>query len=391
MEELQGMRHGFHLSSRVTLQSCFGRAPSNSSHVTMKRFCQATAIPVQYMGGNKRWHIQGKSRLLNVGSKHEGKHKVYRLCRFKMVPALGVIQRVLYETSQQLEEFYPESMLDFGSGPGTCVAACADKWPRLSEAITIEPSRSMADICSRLLERGPGSSLRVRRALSLPEYVGHVAKEDLPKFDVVTASYTFSELPSESARLVALSMLWEMVAHEGVLVLVESATSHGIDVVAQARRALVEDGLRYDTVFGSSQEVEDAADAVRVIAPCTHSLPCPMLHKKYPEGRFKTGCHFLQRTERLLTNPSSKGSGVGRRAQTERYSYLVLQKIANGVSAGSSSGRILRRPLLAKRQVILDLCQGDGRLERKTATKANSGSEVYRRARKASWGNVWST
>ena len=307
-----------------------------------------------------------------------------------MLPAFGVVQRVLHEVGVRLPEFAPKSMLDFGAGPGTSLFCCADKWPSISEAVLIEPSRSMTEVCEKLV--GEGLEVSVGRARSLPEYIGGVAREDFPKFDIVTASYTFGELPSDPARLVALSLLWEMVEDGGILVLVEGATPHGLDVIAQARTTLVEDKVEYGVVFGSdTAELPKEACNVQVIAPCTHALACPMAHKDYPAGRFRSGCHFVQRTQRLLTNPSGKGSGVGRSEQTEKFSYIVMRK-RGPCSLEDDLGqvsRILRKPLLATRHVIMDVCGGSGKLERRTITKANSSGETYRRARKSTWGQLW--
>ena len=65
----------------------------------------------------------------------------------------------------QLPGFTPQSMLDFGSGPGTAVWAASMVWPELLKCVAIEPSVSMENVSLRLLGQLEGLEVERRRRL----------------------------------------------------------------------------------------------------------------------------------------------------------------------------------------------------------------------------------
>ena len=193
--------------------------------------------------------------------------------------------------------------------------------------------------------------------------------------DLVLAAYVLSELPSDKARMVATSMLWERVAEGGLLVLVERGDPFGSHTVRSARRLLLE---RFGCVGeGSGPEgggpgggglgnsaADGAADgtstggsrrrrrrplppvAAEVLAPCLHSRACPQWDLEQGSA-FKGWCHFTQRVR------SPKTKHVGKPTKDERYSYVVIRKVlrkgsesaaatpaeeGTGVGAGADAG-----------------------------------------------------
>ncbi len=48
---------------------------------------------------------------------------------------------------------------------------------------------------------------------------------------------------------------------------------------------------------------------------------------------------------------------------------------------------MIRRPQIRKGQVLLDLCEPDERLRRRTVTKRHG--DLYKAARDADWGDPW--
>ncbi|CAM5511365.1 rRNA methyltransferase OS=Streptomyces alboniger OX=132473 GN=CP975_10115 PE=4 SV=1 [Streptomyces alboniger] len=49
--------------------------------------------------------------------------------------------------------------------------------------------------------------------------------------------------------------------------------------------------------------------------------------------------------------------------------------------------RVVRRPQIRKGQVLLDLCETEERLSRRTVTKRHG--DLYKAARDADWGDGW--
>jgi ribosomal protein RSM22 (predicted rRNA methylase) len=48
---------------------------------------------------------------------------------------------------------------------------------------------------------------------------------------------------------------------------------------------------------------------------------------------------------------------------------------------------VVRRPQIRKGQVLLDLCEPDEQLRRRTVTRRHG--DLYRAARDADWGDAW--
>lgn len=59
------------------------------------------------------------------------------------------------------------------------------------------------------------------------------------KYDVVLSSYTLTELESEAAMAAAAQLLWELVAPNGVLALIEAGNPLGSHVVRSARKMVL--------------------------------------------------------------------------------------------------------------------------------------------------------
>ncbi|GBG27405.1 Methyltransferase-like protein 17, mitochondrial [Hondaea fermentalgiana] len=263
------------------------------------------------------------------------------------------------------------SMLDFGSGAGSSVLAARDTdalRTTLDEATLIDPSRSMWEIAQTLIEPPPdlrrpiedilsdyrnakiidptdgngsegegadnnGEAPKRRPNLSLlwspslPEMVQGLNSEDYPQYDLVTAMFSFSELPSDQARAVALAYLWKLVKPGGVLIIAEHSDIGSRNIVLDARELLIE-----QTTLSRAATRVLAMDPFRgsrprIIAPCPHSMTCPMANGSTPSGRYDRGCFFTQNIMRTITKPSRKGQGVGRKTSFFNYAYFAAQKI----------------------------------------------------------------
>mmetsp|Transcript_15196 Transcript_15196/g.18429 ORF Transcript_15196/g.18429 Transcript_15196/m.18429 type:complete len:325 (+) Transcript_15196:3-977(+) len=316
---------------------------------------------------------------------------------------VNIALKLQKEASLLGDEYRPKTMLDFGSGPGTAVVA-GRGWESIQSAVLIEPSTSMWEIAQKLLlnadtnepsDREYEEDIEIRWQTSLPRYLKGVHPIDFPKFDLITATFSMSELPSDAARTVAISLLWEMLAPQGVLIVVENGSTRGIEIVQKLRKTVLA-GISceqfYDDVL-LEEHVEEAPKSYmpQVIAPCTHSRPCPLFEGDFPQGRYREGCHFSQITDRYVTIASSRGQGRGRRLKRMDYSYIAFRKVAaadSSVSRDSALGRLVRKPILGGEHVLLDVCQGHGGIERVPITKKKH-KHLYRKARKATWGGLW--
>ena len=112
-----------------------------------------------------------------------------------------------------------------------------------------------------------------------------------------------------------------------------------------------------------------------LIAPCPHSLACPIKKTDW--------CHFSVRIERNRLHRYLKDGSLG--YEDEKYSYLVVSRVAVSFP---KEARILRHPQKNSGHVRLTLCDTDGNEKEKVITKSNK--ECYKRARHVDWGDGFS-
>ena len=124
-------------------------------------------------------------------------------------------------------------------------------------------------------------------------------------------SYTWSREQRQH-----LTDLWDHVAEDGMLILVENGNSDGCALMNSARGFLIE---------SSRLRRAEAATppSLHIVGPCPHENACPMSSLK------RARCFFRQRFEppgyrRALLGPKGKGF------EEMSYSYLVLRKGARG-------------------------------------------------------------
>jgi ribosomal protein RSM22 (predicted rRNA methylase) len=167
--------------------------------------------------------------------------------------------------------------------------------------------------------------------------------------DLVVVSYVIGELePTALGGFVESA--WSLAVD--TLVIVEPGTTPGYERILAARDAAIAAG-------GST------------LAPCPHDASCPL-----PEGDW---CHFSTRLARSRTHRVAKGAERG--FEDEKLAYVVLCRAPHP----RAEVRVLRRPDQRPGHVVLDLCTPTG-LERRTVSKKEG--DVYRRARKLSWGDA---
>ena len=322
----------------------------------------------------------------------------------RAVPNFSVALRVLREAAAARGAAAPvAAVLDVGCGPGSGLLAARTLWGgeggRLRRLEGVDHSGAMRDLAQHLLadaaspsqeemqqEGGgaatgtadasppPGAGAAAALAVALHRHLPPLAQQAArtgaggPYYDVVLASWTLSELPSDASRALAVGMMWELVAAEGgVLVLVEDGSPEGSRLVRSARKLLLEPPPSPPRRPAGAGEQEAAAATTRArartLAPCPHDRPCPLLRDDW--------CRFTQRVPlgRLSRGGTGTGGGAGSGGgrgggggggnhKDVAFSYVILQKSStSGVEEKGEEGEDAR--LAALRRLRLDLDEDD--------------------------------
>lgn len=288
---------------------------------------------------------------------------------YRMPATFAAATSALDALAERAPDWAPASHLDVGGGTGAAVWAAEAVWaePRTTRVVDwAEPAlalgrelagRAQADTLRRAewlrgSLRGTGGTGGVRGTGDTGGG-GATAGGELPGADLVTVSYVLGELtPEDRSATVAAAVR----AARRAVVLIEPGTPDGYLRIIEAREALVAAGLR-------------------VLAPCPHSAACPIVPGE-------DWCHFATRVSRSSLHRRVKGGELA--YEDEKFSYVAAVRDTPGEPAPS---RVIRKPLLRKGQVILDLCEESGSLVRRTVTKRDAPR--YRAARDTPWGAPW--
>ena len=95
-------------------------------------------------------------------------------------------------------------MMDFGTGPATSIWVADEQFPRIGHFLAIEPSTAMMDVARLLMHDFPKPERVIWR-----RFLNEVRDDAGDRYDLVTASYVLSELPSEARRRAAARALWK--------------------------------------------------------------------------------------------------------------------------------------------------------------------------------------
>ena len=289
---------------------------------------------------------------------------------------------VMSEIRRLRPNYSPASVLDFGAGVGAAAASAAkvfggEEKPIIERVTLVEQSQAMQDLSRPIFSKEP--------SISAETHVSWLSSLPLEHdtYNLVLCSYTLSEIVrsamSSSAaenksflrvqraeRVLAstLESLWTRTSPGGYLVLIEDGTAGGFETILFAREMMIKDGAS-------------------VVAPCLHNEKCPLVGSV---TRHRV-CRFEQRLNRPLFLRVAKPLPDG--FEDEYFSYIVMQKPPFDELPREGWARLVRKPLLRGKHVILDACRRDGVLARHALTKNNCVPGMYNVARKARWGDVW--
>ena len=293
--------------------------------------CAASELTGAYRGQRR-----GRPQLDDL---HRAAYLVTRL------PATyAVLARILHECRQTFFQLQIDSLLDLGSGPGTALWATAAAFPELKQATLLENSSPWIEIGKRLAASSNHAAIR-----GTDWKLGSVT-DQLPKesFDLVTILYVLNELNTEQ-RLSTIEAAWQRTTK--LLVIVEPGTPAGFLNIRALRKVLI-------------------VKSANIVAPCPHSLECPMSGNNW--------CHFAERLPRGQEHRLLKNATLG--YEDEKYSYVAFSR----EPVSLPDARILRHPRKHSGHVELELCTVGGL---KSETVSRKQGALYKRARKAEWGD----
>ncbi|MEU3951974.1 small ribosomal subunit Rsm22 family protein [Streptomyces achromogenes] len=264
---------------------------------------------------------------------------------YRMPATFEAVRSALAALADALPGWTPAGHTDVGGGTGAATWAVQTTWPGERDVTVLDWAEPALAVGRRLAAAHPAlKDARWQRAR-----IG--ADLTLDDTDLVTVSYVLNEL-AEPAR----AALVDAAARAArTVVIVEAGTPAGYARVIEARDRLIRAGFR-------------------IAAPCPHSAACPI-------APGTDWCHFSARVGRSSLHRQVKGGSLA--YEDEKFSYVAATRLP----AEPAPARVVRRPQIRKGQVLLDLCETDERLSRRTVTKRHG--DLYKAARDADWGDAW--
>jgi ribosomal protein RSM22 (predicted rRNA methylase) len=264
---------------------------------------------------------------------------------YRMPATFEAVRSALTAVAAAVPGWAPGGHLDVGGGTGAATWAAAATWPGTRPVTVLDWAEAALALGREIAAANPDlRDVRWQRSR-----IG--AALTLESTDLVTVSYVLNELsvPDRATLVDAVASAARTV------VIVEPGTPDGYARVIEARDRLVAAGLH-------------------VAAPCPHSAACPIV----PGTDW---CHFSARVSRSSLHRQVKGGSLA--YEDEKFSYVAATRLP----VTPAPARVVRRPQIRKGQVLLDLCEPDERLDRRTVTKRHG--DLYKAARDAAWGDAW--
>ena len=252
----------------------------------------------------------------------------------RMPATFAAAHAVLRELRERLGARAISSVLDIGAGAGAASLAARECFPEAGTITLVERDAALAAAAGQWL---PEAALML-------EDVTRIAT--LPPHDLVMAAYSLGEIGEHVAV-----RLWQ--AARVALAVIEPGTPRGYALILKVREELL------------------GADA-SMAAPCPAATPCPLAAPDW--------CHFAARVERSSMHRRVKDAELG--YEDEKFSYIAMAREPVDLAAS----RIIRRPRQQPGLIELETCVPGGV---RTVRAARHNREIFRAARKASWGGAW--
>lgn len=148
--------------------------------------------------------------------------------------SFSAISNAMLEITRRDPLFEPNSVLDFGCGPGTALWASNIYFGNTLEKYTgVDISIPMLKSCERICKEEFGIE-----NLSLKRYLNLLLTKEEDRHDLVTCNFVLGEIPKEMNRLKIARALWE---HTGdTLVLVDRANKKGFQSLLRIRSMILD-------------------------------------------------------------------------------------------------------------------------------------------------------
>ncbi|MGW0596812.1 small ribosomal subunit Rsm22 family protein [Streptomyces sp. NPDC002776] len=264
---------------------------------------------------------------------------------YRMPATFEAVHAALEALAEAAPEWVPASHIDVGGGTGAATWAVSATWPAERSVTVLDWAEPALALGREIAAANPAlrdvrwQRSRIGSALSIEST------------DLVTISYVLNELAeADRATLVDTA-----ASAAQAVVIVEPGTPDGYTRLIEARQRLIAAGFR-------------------IAAPCPHSAACPIV----PGTDW---CHFSTRVSRSSLHRQIKGGSLA--YEDEKFAYVAATRFP----ATPAPSRVVRKPQIRKRQVLLDLCETDPALTRTTVTKRHG--DLYKAARDAAWGDPW--
>ncbi|MFJ3333349.1 small ribosomal subunit Rsm22 family protein [Streptomyces sp. NPDC086766] len=264
---------------------------------------------------------------------------------YRMPATFEAVRAALAAFAAAAPGWRPAGHVDVGGGTGAATWAVSATWDGPRPVTVLDWAEPALALGREIAEANPA----LRDARWQRARIG--AALVLDPTDLVTVSYVLGELTGDDRAAVVDAA----AAAAQAVVVVEPGTPDGYARVIEARDRLLGAGFR-------------------VAAPCPHSAACPIV----PGTDW---CHFSARVSRSSLHRQVKGGSLP--YEDEKFSYVAATRFP----VSPAPARVVRRPQIRKGQVLLDLCEADERLSRRTVTKRHG--DLYKTARDTDWGDRW--
>ena len=297
-----------------------------------------------------------KSTLYSYGQRESA---VYLATQFPF--NYGFLTSVLSEIRERNRTFFPSTILDFGAGPGTAYWCCLDTWnsekiKQETKYVGIDISQDMIGLGESLLNQtGPFPNAAFKRFL--PIYSSTTSFQNHQN-DLVVCNFSLLEIYRDKSIFeMTLGNLWKLT--KSYFIVVNRADKEGFHVTQLVKDFVVENGGY-------------------IFAPCSNDLPSD-----------KTDCACVFTHKIQLTELQRQVMSLKIAQSPLKFTYIVACK-GNRPSSENSALRIVGPPSKLKNYVEFNLCSsGEKGLVEGFVTKRES-KEVYTKARKSKWGELWS-
>lgn len=232
------------------------------------------------------------------------------------------------------------SVLDIGSGPGTCIFAASEYLSRHRPGqkvrfVGLEKNRSMVEAAAVLAKDILPKEHSVEWVISDASKVNRIIKN--AEFNVSIAANVFNEIESASEVLLLCK---KILRSSGALFVVDPALKNTTRALMELRDSIV-----------------DAGGAV-VFAPCTHQKNCPML-----KANKRDWCHFYVEWSRLsLIEEIDRATRLDHRYL--KMGYMVFVRMDGSLRKNNDRPwRVVSAPLKTKGKTEIVVC-GNGGLKK---------------------------